>query len=63
MGKIIDLTKKSYMKENKMFFDKEKKKSSFVPAKTPESRQKQKMAIASYYAKQNNSPKSKKNIK
>ena len=46
-----------------MFFDKEKKKSSFVPAKTPESRQKQKMAIASYYEKQNNSPKSKKNIK
>ena len=30
---------------------KEKKKSSFVKAKTPEARKKQKQAIASYYAK------------
>ena len=34
-----------------MFFNKEKKKSSFVKAKTPEARKKQKQAIASYYAK------------
>ena len=34
-----------------MFFNKEKKKSNYVKAKTPEARQKQKQAIASYYAK------------
>ncbi len=34
-----------------MFFNKERKKSSFVRAKTPEARRKQKQAIASYYAK------------
>lgn len=34
-----------------MFFNKEKKKSGFVRAKTPKSRKKQKQAIASYYAK------------
>lgn len=34
-----------------MFFNKEKKKSSYVKAKTPEARKKQKQAIASYYAK------------
>ena len=34
-----------------MFFNKEKKKSNFVKAKTPEARKKQKQAIASYYAK------------
>ena len=32
-----------------MFFNKEKKKSSFVKAKTPEAREKQKQALASYY--------------
>lgn len=34
-----------------MFFNKDKKKSNFVKAKTPESRKRQKAAIASYYAK------------
>lgn len=34
-----------------MFFNKEKKKSSFVKAKSPEARKKQKAAIAAYYAK------------
>ena len=34
-----------------MFFNKDKKKSSFVKAKNPEARKKQKQAIASYYAK------------
>ncbi len=34
-----------------MFFNKEKKKSSYVKAKTPEAIKKQKQAIASYYAK------------
>ena len=34
-----------------MFFNKEKKKSNFVKAKTPEARKKQKQAIASYYTK------------
>ena len=34
-----------------MFFNKEKKRSSYVKAKTPESRKKQKQAIATYYAK------------
>ncbi len=34
-----------------MFFNKEKKKSIYVKAKTPEARKKQKQAIASYYAK------------
>lgn len=36
-----------------MFFNKEKKKSSFVKAKTPDARRKQKQAIAAYYAKKN----------
>lgn len=40
-----------------MFFNKEKKKSSFVKAKTPESIKKQKQAIASYYAKKKSTPK------
>ena len=40
-----------------MFFNKEKKKSNYVKAKTPESREKQKQAIASYYAKKKNSTK------
>lgn len=43
-----------------MFFNKEKKKSSFVKAKTPESRKKQKQAIASYYAKKKNATRSEK---
>lgn len=34
-----------------MFFNKPKRKSSFVKAKTPEARKRQKSAIASYYAK------------
>ena len=34
-----------------MFFNKGKKKSSYVKAKTPEARKKQKQAIAAYYAK------------
>jgi hypothetical protein len=34
-----------------MFFNKEKKKSVYVKAKTPEARKKQKQAIASYYVK------------
>lgn len=34
-----------------MFFNKEKKKSNFVKAKTPEGRKRQKEAIAAYYAK------------
>ena len=37
-----------------MFFNKEKKKSSYVKAKTPEARKKQKQAIASYYSKKKN---------
>ena len=36
-----------------MFFNREKKKSSFVKAKSPEARKKQKAAIAAYYAKRN----------
>ena len=40
-----------------MFFNKEKKKSAFVKAKTPEARQKQKAAIAAYYAKKKGSSK------
>lgn len=33
-----------------MFFNKEKKTSNYVKAKTPEARKKQKQAIAFYYA-------------
>ena len=40
-----------------MFFNKEKKKSNYVKAKTPESRKKQKEAIASYYAKKKSTSK------
>ena len=40
-----------------MFFNKEKKKSGFVKAKTPEARKKQKQAIATYYAKKKVQPK------
>ncbi len=42
-----------------MFFNKEKKKSSYVKAKTPEARKKQKQAIASYYAKRKTTKKEK----
>lgn len=35
-----------------MFFNKEKKSSNFVKARTPEARRKQRAAIAAYYAKQ-----------
>lgn len=43
-----------------MFFNKQKTKSKYVEAKTPEARIKQRMAIANYYknkntSKQNNS--------
>ncbi len=34
-----------------MFFNKEKKKSGYVKAKSPETRKRQKAAIAAYYAK------------
>lgn len=40
-----------------MFFNKEKKKSNYVKAKTPEARRKQKQAIAAYYAKKKTKPK------
>ena len=40
-----------------MFFNKEKKKSCYVQAKTPETRKKQKQAIASYYAKKKSTTK------
>lgn len=40
-----------------MFFNKEKKKSNYVKAKTPEARKKQKAAIAAYYAKKKATPK------
>lgn len=36
-----------------MFFNKDKKKSGYVKAKTPEARKKQKQAIAAYYARKN----------
>ena len=35
----------------KMFFNKTKKKSGYIKAKTPEARKRQKAAIAAYYAK------------
>ena len=34
-----------------MFFNKTKKKSGYIKAKTPEARKRQKAAIAAYYAK------------
>lgn len=40
-----------------MFFNREKTKNNFVKAKTPESRKRQKAAIAAYYA--NKKPKAK----
>ena len=40
-----------------MFFNKEKRKSDFVKAKTPEARKRQKQAIAAYYAKKNKTTK------
>ena len=43
-----------------MFFNKEKKKSSFTKAKTPDARKRQKKAIAAYYAKQKASTKNSK---
>ncbi len=43
-----------------MFFNKEKKKSNFVKAKTPAARKRQKAAIATYYAIKKASPKKKK---
>lgn len=38
-----------------MFFNKNKKKSKFVKAKSPEAQKKQKAAIAAYYAKEKKS--------
>ena len=43
-----------------MFFNKVKKKNSYVKAKTPETRKKQKAAIAAYYAKKYGAPTKKK---
>lgn len=43
-----------------MFFNKEKKKSSYVKAKNPETRKRQKQAIASYYAKKKTATKKEK---
>jgi len=43
-----------------MFFNKDKKKSGYVKAKTPEARKRQKDAIASYYAKKKATTKKKK---
>ena len=42
-----------------MFFNKEKKKSNFVAAKTPEARKRQREAIAAYYANKREQPKTK----
>ena len=43
-----------------MFFNKEKKKSSYVKAKTPEARKRQKQAIINYYTKKNENKTTKK---
>lgn len=43
-----------------MFFNKGKKKSGYVKAKTPEGRKRQKAAIAAYYAKTKTTTKKKK---
>lgn len=43
-----------------MFFNKEKKKGTFVKAKTPQAQKKQKAAIAAYYAKKSDTPQKKK---
>ncbi len=43
-----------------MFFNKEKKKSNFVKAKTPAARKRQKVAIAAYYATKKANTKKKK---
>ena len=40
-----------------MFFNRKKSKSSFSKAKTPESRKRQKAAIAAFYAKKKNTKK------
>lgn len=40
-----------------MFFNKDKKKSKYVKAKTVSARKKQKAAIAAYYSKKNNKSK------
>lgn len=40
-----------------MFFNRERKRNSFVKAKTPEARKKQKAAIAAYYSKKKNKEK------
>ena len=42
-----------------MFFNRQKKKSGYVKAKTPEARKRQKQAIASYYAKKKGTAKKK----
>lgn len=45
---------------DKIFFNKEKKKSGYVKAKTPEARKRQKAAIAAYYAKKKTTTKKRK---
>ena len=45
---------------DKIFSNKEKKKSGYVKAKTPEGRKRQKAAIAAYYATKKTTPKKKK---
>lgn len=42
-----------------MFFNKEKKRSCFVRAKTPEARKRQRAAIISYYTNKNNDSRNK----
>jgi hypothetical protein len=42
-----------------MFFNKTKKKSGYVKAKTPTARKRQKAAIAAYYAKKKTATKKK----
>lgn len=46
---------------NKIFYTKEKKKSGYIKAKTPEARKRQKAAIAAYYKKLKAAPKKKNN--
>ena len=51
MPKAGGLEKRYTWRRIEMFFNKEKKKTAFVKAKTAEARKKQKDAIAAYYAK------------
>ena len=45
-----------------MFFNKEKKKSNYVKAKTPEARKRQRAAIAAYYENKRKEAESKRKI-